>query len=243
MSNRHPITYPDAPLYQSFIPISQLKTQQMRIYDPFAYRVTHRQRFVPVSMNEAFGLAEYYPVVWIRNEIGDLNLHVLRGLREDQPIASAQTLGLFALPLLLQAFPLRFRSIQSGDYEIGVERTAPERERDQGAYVFNHEGEFLPGAELKLAALEAFKTGDETLRELTQVIGRLNGFEPVKLPEAMVEENALPDFFAARENLDLDMVLARVPEHQLATAIRFLTAQRLSLYRMAAVINASKAAA
>lgn len=228
-------------MYTSFLPLAKLKVEQTRIYDPFAYRLTNRARFIRVSLHETFELAALYPVVFIRNEVGALSLQVVRALRADQQVSRVEAFGLFSLPLLLQAYPLRFRSVETGDFALGMDSVAPERERDQGAYVYHSDGSFMPGAELKLEALEAFKDGYEIQNSLATVLSQTRLLEPLQLPAELVEECALPDMYAVRDTADWDRALTQLPESARAAALRFLVAQRVSLFRMGALVAAANA--
>lgn len=224
------------------MPLSEARETQVRIFDPFAYRVTMQERFVQVTMGEAFSLANLYPIVWKHNEIGDLKLVAVRSLRNDRPARGLETRGLSALPLLLQAFPFRFRNINADDFEIGLERTAPERERDQGSYIYNHDGTFLPGAELKIAALEGFRANYAELLILSENLRHNDMLEPLVLPEDVISDFQLPPFFAAREDIDLQLACGRLGRSAWASAVHFLASQRLSLYRMSGILRVAKEA-
>jgi hypothetical protein len=104
----------------------------LRIFDPFAYRPALYERMVPVSLSECPALAERWPLMWRRDGLGDPELVVLRGLRADAEMPDARTQNRASLPLLVQAYPFRFRDPAQGD-EIGLERAAPMRERDSGS--------------------------------------------------------------------------------------------------------------
>lgn len=227
-------------MYDSFIPLSQARETAFRIFDPYSYKATSVERFVPVCLGECFDLAPVSPLVWRPNQVGALELVAVRSLRLEQKVAPPAQAGLRNLPLLLQAYPFRFRRFEKGDTEIGLERVLPSFERDQGSYVYNFEGILEAGAEMKISALETFLDGMEDLRWITQILSDADAFEPVQLPDEVVARHKLPDMWAARDDLELENVLHGCAPDKIARMVRFLTAQRLSLYRMGAVMAASE---
>lgn len=222
--------------------MEELSASAQRIYDPFAYRQILRERFVPISVAEAFGLAQRHPIAWRRNSQGDLQLVAIRGLNPEAEVPGIHTLPRDGLPLLLQAFPFRFRDVAVGDFEIGLDRSAPARERDSGSYVFDTQGTLLPGAELKLRALEEFRREAIVEAALLQSAFRHDLLEPVVLPEAIRSRYMLPDFVVVVSEPNDALLLQDLPKESWMTAMRFLTAQRLSLYQMARLITLAEAA-
>lgn len=222
--------------------MEELGASAQRIYDPFAYRPVLRERFAPVSIAEAFTLAPRCPIVWRRNAQGDLQLVAIRSLNPEAEVPGIHTLPREGLPLLLQAFPFRFRDADAGDYEIGLDRSAPARERDIGSYIFDGRGELLPGAELKLRALEEFRRESEVGKALLQAALHHGFLEPVVLPEAIRTRYLLPDFMVVVSEPDDALLLQDLPKDRWMIAMRFLTAQRLSLYQMARLITWAEAA-
>ncbi|WP_146287309.1 SapC family protein [Gemmobacter aquaticus] len=207
----------------------------LRIFDPFAYRPALYERMVPVSLSECPALAERWPVMWRRDGLGDPELVVLRGLRADAEMPDARTQNRASLPLLVQAYPFRFRDPAQGD-EIGLERAAPMRERDSGSYILDDQGNLLPGAELKVRALEAWAEDLETRTLLTEVVFRNALVERVVLPEGVAERFDLPDFFSVTPAPDDALIFSAIPREHWLLVARFLVAQRLSLYTMARLI-------
>jgi hypothetical protein len=222
--------------------MEELGPSAQRIYDPFAYRPVLRERFVPVSMAEAFGLAPRHPIAWRRDAQGDLQLVAIRSLNPEAEVPGIHTLPRDGLPLLLQAFPFRFRDAANGDFEVGLDRSAPARERDSGSYVFDERGTMLPGAELKLRALEEFRREVAMEAVLLQAASRHGLLEPVVLPEPIRSRYVLPDFVVVVSDPDDRLLLQDLPKDKWMTAMRFLTAQRLSLYQMARLIAWAEAA-
>lgn len=220
-------------MYNSFISMAALKENAFRIFDPFAYRLVHEIRFVPIGLTEAAPLARLFPIVWTPNLVGDLRpVVVLRLQVGTRDGALGQQTGLRLLPQLLQAYPFRLRDLESGDVEIGLEQIMPENERDSGSYVYDPSGELLPGAKLKMTALNQFLEGQPILQDLTNRLQAHAVFEPVRLPDAYAIQLPLPDMSAALETFDLKMVLDGMPDAYVQPAIAFLVAQRMSLYRM-----------
>lgn len=230
-------------MYSSFVSLDEVARSAQRIFDPFSYRPIIRERFVPVSMAECFALAVRSPIVWQRNDHGDLELIAVRSLHPDADVPGIGTLSREALPFLLQAFPFRFRDIASGDFEIGLDRCAPMRERDGGSYIYDDRGNMLPGAELKLRALEEYRRNRATEAAILQSAIRHDMLEPVVLPDDLRARHRLPDFVVVVATPDDPLLLQDLPKDTWMAATRFLTAQRLSLYTMGRLVALAEAAA
>lgn len=227
-------------MYSSFVPLGEFGQMAQRIYDPFSYRPALRERFVPVCLTEAFGLAARNPIVWQRNTVGDLELVAVRSLHLDAEVPGVNTVARESLPLLLQAFPFRYRDAAAGDFEVGLERSAPMRERDHGSYIFDERGNMLLGAELKLRALEEYRRGNVDSSALLQAALRHGFLEPVVLPELIRSRYLLPDFVVVISDPDDKLLLSEMPEESWFAAMEFLTAQRLSLYQMSQLIDSAE---
>lgn len=224
-------------MYDAFETWESATRAARRIYDPFAYRVVLQERLVPIVPAEAMTLAPRWPVMWQRDTHGDADLVVLRGLAPETEVPGAQTVARTALPLLLQAYPFRFRTPDSD--EIGLDRTAPMRERDAGSYILDPHGHLLPGAEMKLQALEAWRAERDLRQRLTEIVLRHDLLEPVVLPETVTTRFNLPDFLVVVTNPDDRLIFGSLPREDWQNAARFLAAQRMSLYTMAGLIARS----
>jgi hypothetical protein len=222
-------------MYCGFDRWEEATASALRIFDPFAYRPVLHERMVPVCLSECIDLAERWPVVWRRDGRGDPELVVLRGLRADAELPDARTQSRASLPLLLQAFPFRFNDPAHGD-EIGLDRVAPMHERDAGSYIIDADGNLLPGAELKIRALDAWGEDIETRARLTEAVFRNGLAEPVLLPDGLSGRFGLPDFFSVVAAPDDALILGAIPREHWLLVARFLAAQRLSLYTMARLI-------
>ncbi|WP_134681983.1 SapC family protein [Paracoccus ravus] len=222
-------------MYSIFDRWEEATESALRIYDPFAYRPALYERIVPVCLSESLRLAERWPVLWRRDDHGDPELVVLRGLVPRAELPGARTQSRTSLPLLLQAFPFRYHDTARGD-EIGLDRASPMHERDAGSYILDERGNLSPGAELKIRALEAWGAEIETRALLTNTVFRHGLVEPVLLPDGMNEKFALPDLFAVLPAPDDTLIFGALPREQWLLVARFLAAQRLSLYTMARLI-------
>ncbi|WP_151720705.1 SapC family protein [Gemmobacter serpentinus] len=214
----------------------------LRIYDPFAYRPALYTRMVPVCLSETLALAERWPVLWRRDAHGDPDLVVLRGLHPQHELPEAHGVSRTALPLLVQAFPFRFRDPTAGG-EIGLERGAPMRERDAGSYIISETGELLPGAELKLRALEAWEAERALRHDVTAAVFRHGLLEPVRLPGDLSARFGLPDFMVVVPHPDDSLIFGAIDPAHWRLVAQFLAAQRLSLYTMARLIALTEGAA
>lgn len=208
----------------------------LRLYDPFAYRATNFENLVPVCLSETPALAERWPVVWRRDAKGDADLVVVRGLDAATEVPDSKTQSRTSLPLLLQAFPFRYRNPELGG-EIGLDGAAPMLERDAGAYLLDERGNVSPGAELKVRALEAWGAEIDLRAQVTDVVFRHGLVEPVRLPDALAVRFLLPDLFCVRPAPDDALIFGGVAREHWLTVARFLAAQRLSLYCMARLIS------
>lgn len=228
-------------MYRSFVSLDELGRAAQRIYGPFAYREVAVSRLVPACPGEALVLAQRHPVVWRREGTGGMDLVALRGLHPDVEVPGLHATPREALPLLLQAFPLRFRDPLRGDFEIGAERTVPHREIDAGSYIFDDRGEMLPGTELKLRALERWRQTAGLGPALLEAAMAAGALEPVVLPPAVVERYRLPDFVVIVAEPDDETLLRDIPLAMWPMAMRFLAAQRLSLHQMGRLIALAEA--
>jgi hypothetical protein len=228
-------------MYRSFVSLDELGRAAQRIYGPFAYREVAVTRFVPVCAAEALVLAQRHPIVWRREGTGGMELVALRGLHPDVEVPGLHATPRESLPLLLQAFPLRFRDAASGDFEIGAERTVAQREIDAGSYIFDDRGEMLPGTELKLRALEQWRQTADLPAALLDAAMTMGALEPVVLPAAVTERYRLPDFVVILADPDDEMLLRDIPPDLWPVAARFLAAQRLSLHQMGRLIALAEA--
>ena len=222
-------------MYSSFDRWETATESALRIYDPFAYRPTVFERIVPVCLSETLRLAERWPIMWRRNDHGDPELVVLRSLTPDAEVPEARTQSRTSLPLLLQAFPFRYHGRTPGD-EIGIDRAAPMHERDAGSYILDERGNLLPGAELKIRALETWGAELETRALLTETVFRHGLIEPVTLPDNLSAKFVLPEFFTVLPAPEDGLIFGALPREQWLMVARFLAAQRLSLYTMARLI-------
>lgn len=178
--------------------------------------------------------------MWRHNEVGDFELIAVRSLVADAEIHHIRQVGAEALPLLLQAYPFRYKNLAAGDLEIGMERVAPTSERNIGAYVYDHLGNFQLGAELKLKSLERFRRSLGWEKALIKALSRHHMLETVGMPQDLCETHRVPEFTTALEAPDHALLLQEIPKEGRKTVLTFLTAQRLSLFRMASIIARSE---
>jgi hypothetical protein len=222
-------------MYSTFESWEAATGAALRIYDPFAYRPALYARMVPICLSEALALAERWPVLWRRDDHGDPDLVVLRGLMPQTELPEAHGLSRTALPLLVQAFPFRVQDPARGG-EIGLDRTAPMRERDAGSYILGETGALLPGAELKLRALERWEAERGLRQTLTETVFRHGLLEPVRLPADLSARFGLPDFLAVVAQPEDALIFSAIDPASWRLVAQFLAAQRLSLYTMARLI-------
>lgn len=224
-------------MYNGFESLEAARTSAQRIFDPFSYRVTSTERLVPICPSEAPALAERWPVLWVRDVSGEFDLVVLRGLQPGAEVPGLHSQSRTSLPLLLQAYPFRYRDLASGG-EIGLDRSAPMRERDAGAYIFDDRGGFPPGTDLKLRALDLWGEEIGLRASLTAELFHHGLVEPVRLPGTLQERLDLPDMFSALAFPEDAPIFRAIPSSHWLTVARFLAAQRMSLYMMSRLVAA-----
>lgn len=209
-----------------------------RIFDPFSYRVTLQARMVPICLAEAPLLAGRCPLVWCRNGAGDQELVALRALPLGAEVPGIRAETRRQLPLLLQAYPFRLRH-NAPPFDIGLDAAAPLQERDKGSYILAPDGALMPGAEMKLNALEAYCADHAGLASLTRLVFGQDQVEPLRLPPELVAAHALPDMHVVRAFPDDARIFAGLHEADWPLLAQFLVAQRLSLHAMVRLIACS----
>lgn len=165
----------------------------------------------------------------------------MRSLSADrEEIANVRAMPYDALPLLLQAYPLRFRNHGMGDFTLGLERVFPQHERDSGAYVFDRLGDFGLGAQLKANSLEQFRKGCNLQYELGELLMKDQLLENVRFPAELETRFGLPDLFAVRADVEWADVLDAFDDEHWPSITRLLTAQRISLFRASSLVAAEE---
>lgn len=195
---------------------------------------------MPVCIEEAFNLCDRYPIVWRRDEFGELELVAIRSLAQNTEIPGIHQMSVDSLPLLLQAYPFRYKTHSGTDFDIGLDRVAPTQERNMGAYIYDHLGEFQLGSELKIQALETFRRSKSWEKLLTRTLTKHNMLEQIQLPAALHERYEIPRFLTAIETPQHNLLLKAIPSEGRKVVLTFLTAQRLSLFKMSAIIALSE---
>src|SRR5438552_1720936 len=148
-----PLTGLRASLYESVRPFDP-RDGSMRIFAPVSYSLVRSAQFVPVVHVEAFSIAHWFPLCWLKRD-GHTTLVALRTLRSNgsgQPPGSPGAAA--SLPLALRAYP--FVVGAGGDDQHFVDAAIPDSPSDVGAPIMTEAGKAGPGAQLKLQALAAF---------------------------------------------------------------------------------------
>ncbi|MCB8836490.1 SapC family protein [Aurantimonas sp. VKM B-3413] len=224
-------------IYTSFLEFD-VETSKRRLYAPNSYRSVREASLVPVVTAEALSLAAFFPLVWSLE--GD---HVeLMALRSLIPLGRAQlpdTLRIYkALPLLLQAFPLRL--MPESPRQFGLDGALPDRPTDTGAPIFTPQRTLSRGADIKLRALSALKRSLDETQAISQALWDLEMLMEWQLPlDGIAHAEVGPLFVVSTE----PSVLSR--QIELATrfgadAMLLVAAHRISLYRTGPLLTAAR---
>ena len=127
-------------------------------------------------------------------------------------------------------------SVMRRSPEVGERLIDEIAERDAGSYILDEMGNLLPGAELKIRALESWGAEIEIRSLLTETVFRHGLVEPVILPGDLATKFDLPDFFTVLPTPEDGTIFGAMPRENWLLVARFLAAQRLSLYTMARLI-------
>lgn len=222
--------------------IEEARGNPLRIHEPLSYRVTLQEPFVPITLDEAFTLAAHFPLVWRRDVTGRLELVAIRGFtKAGTDLPGIRKLGHDALPLLLQAYPMRYENHRIAMAEIGLDRVAPLATSDLGSPVFTQAGDFTPGAQLKVAALRKFGEIAEETQGFTDVVADAGALQVVALPGELRARVEVPELLFMGPGADtrelLDYLFAAFGGKRVAA---FLAGHRLSLYRMGPLISMAR---
>lgn len=216
-----------------------------RIFAPIAYRKVRASRLVPIVYTEVLSLARLFPTCWTISDDG-AELCVLRSLLGDGiglpgGIKSAAAV----LPKALQAYPVVVPHEETSARPILIDCAIAEHPTDAGAPLMTADGR--PTRAMKTRARTAIDTGRAlaTTRALSRILKEGGLLEPWLLDfdlgngcQVRIENLAVVSQARLSEPGIYRAIAAFGPE-----AALFLSAHRLSLFRISALLSAAKEAA
>lgn len=226
-------------LYENPVPIAQVGGEY-RIFAPAAYPAARRVQIVPVTMEEAAGLASWFPVCWQRWE-DEFRLVTLRSLRPDgtaQPHGATRRMS--SNPLLLRAYPLVAPSLspQRDNQTILIDSAIPDEPTDGGASLLTHEGKVGKGFGMRLRAAALF---EETWRETCSLSSALNSYSLLEPWPLSFESEAgmidVPDMFVIRAAALESAAMHRFLRNFGGRGGRFIASHRISLFRIGLLLQ------
>jgi SapC len=218
-----------------------------RIFSPFAYRLIRHAAVVPITLDEAPRLCEWFAICW-RGEAPHVQLVVVRGLLQDGlGMPQAALLSLHALPGLCLAYPFMFEPDRepSGGHAYWLDRELADQPTDAGAPISEPDGRPSKGTLLRTRSLEAIAANWPATREVTAMLTAHDAFEPwaptahVPAPASVIEDRLWVIKPAVFDNPKFRIALA---SHG-ADAMRMIVAHRFSLFRAASLIGLARTAA
>lgn len=216
-----------------------------RIYAPAAYRRVLAQALVPIVHSEAIDLAHTFPTCWESTADGPV-LSVLRSLAPDgSAIPGGTRAALASLPLAFQAYPVVVPSSEDAmQRRVVVDRVIAEQPTDIGAPLMMGDGRVSRAmAGRTRIALRAGRALPVT-RALTAHLQEAGLLEPWPLRFDLGAGEAVDIrtlSVLTRSRLDDGRVYRAIAEFGVDAAL-FLSAHRLSLFKISALLWAARQA-
>jgi hypothetical protein len=215
-----------------------------RIYAPAAYKRILTQSIVPIVHTEAIDLARLFPTSWAVTADGPV-LCVLRSLLTDgSGIPGGAKGALAALPSAFQAYPIVVP--YTGDAmlrRVAVDKAIAEEPTDIGAPLMMADGRVSRATAMRTRT--ALKAGRmlPTTRALTRFLYEADLLEPWPLRFDLGSGKAVDIdhlMVFARSRLDDPRVHGAINAFGVDAAL-FLSAHRLSLFKIAGLLRTAKA--
>ena len=233
-----PLTGLSASLYEAVRPFDP-QDGSMRIFAPVSYSLVRCTQFVPVVHIEAFSLAHWFPLCWLKRD-GCTTLVALRTLRSDgsgQPAGSPDAAA--SLPLAMRAYP--FVVGTGGESQHFLDAAIPDSPSDVGAPIMTQGGNAGLGAQLKLQALAAFDHALPASQAMTDSLVENDLLEPWPLDfDVDGEQIVVNDLFVLKSSELTSARMFQFIEKFGAAAAAFLGAHRISLFRAGTLVQAAK---
>jgi hypothetical protein len=215
-----------------------------RIFAQQAYRTVREAAFVPIVMAEALDLARWFPLCWVVEADGEPVLAAFRSLLgEGGGLPAGAGSGEEALPLVLQAFPFVVPDDEAiASRAMSVDSGLADRPTDIGAPILGEDGKFTRAARAR--ARTAVHVGHclPATREVSRALHDRGLMKPWAVDLELGEgRRATFDnlWIVDTDRLD-DPALHGLMAGAGIEAALLLSAHRLSLFRMNALLQAAR---
>lgn len=215
-----------------------------RIYAPQAYATVRGLQLVPIGHAEALTLAAYFPICWHVRD-GDPVLCVLRSLLGDGRGSPLKPGHSAALPLVLRGFPVMASPPGGSGDEVWIDDVVADQPTDIGAPILMPDGRLSRGAALRVQAIMALRRTMDTTRRLSDALMTRGLLEPWPLAFELsrdAEVTRVDHLQVVRPMASPESALAKVLAEFGVEAAVFLTAHRISLFRISVLVQAARQA-
>lgn len=215
-----------------------------RIFAPEAYELVRSLQLVPIVHAEALSLAAYFPIVWqVRN--GELVLCVLRSLLAGGRGHSVKPTHAGAgLPLVLRGFPVIVTAPATGGDEIWIDDIVADQPTDIGAPILMEDGRLSRGAAQRVQSITSLRRAIDMTHRLTEALADRHLLEawPLDLELAPGGQRIrFNDLMVTRPPTSPDPDLIKHLREFGVDAATFMTAHRISLFRISILLQAARA--
>ncbi len=216
-----------------------------RIFAPEAYAHVRTRQLVPIAHTEALTLAAHFPICW-RLQKDRFDLCILRSLLDDgrgHPARPTSATG--TLPLVLRAFPIIATAPSGGTDDIWIDDIVADRPTDIGAPLLMADGRLSRGASLRVQSAAALRQAIDQSQHFTEALVDGQLLEPWPLDFELGPDGqrvCIDDLQVVRPAAQAHAGLLRFLHAFGAEAAMFLTAHRISLFRIAILLQAARAA-
>jgi hypothetical protein len=215
-----------------------------RIYAPIAYKIVRTLSLVPIVHTEVLHLASLFPTCWAVVD-GELTLCVLRSLLDEElAIPGGLRAAKAVLPLAFQAYPVVVPHQKITERQLVVDRAIADEPTDIGAPLVTGARKLSKATTVRLQiALEAGQALPAT-RAISRVLSDADLLEPWPLQFDLGGGKAVDIrhlMVLSSSRLDDPQIYRAIAKFGVDAAL-FLSAHRLSLFRIAGLLSAAKAA-
>lgn len=217
-----------------------------RLFAPQAYPVPRRAQRVPIVHVEALAMAAWFPVCWERRRNGP-RLCVLRSLLKDaeraQPAGSPRNPA--SLPLALRSYPVAITPELGAGGAILVDRVVADRPGDVGAPFIMADGKPSRGLLHRYRTAMIVRHAAARADEITRALAEADAFRTWSLvfelgPRTTIAINDL--LYVPPEAMEDGAVRDLLARFGMEAAV-LLSAHRMSLFRINALLQAARKAA
>lgn len=215
-----------------------------RIFAPEAYERVRNRQLVPIVHGEALTLAAWFPICWQMWD-GRPVLCVLRSLLPDgtgHPVRPSSASG--ALPAALRAFPVILNRVADDAPEIWIDDVVADQPTDIGAPLLMSDGRLSRGAAQRVHTVMMLRRSIDRTESLTDALHGAGLLEPWPLDFEVGpagQRARFDDLRVVRASALASTAAIQLLRTFGADAATFLTAHRISLFRIAVLIQAARA--